>query len=52
MSSGRSFTPPKSDEEALAELGKLSGTRFDGMVVRLFASLLKVERATTFGGAS
>ncbi len=52
LSSGRSFTPPKSDEEALAELRKLSGTRFDGMIVRLFASLLKVERATTFGGAS
>jgi HD-GYP domain-containing protein (c-di-GMP phosphodiesterase class II) len=52
LTSDRSFTPPKSDEQALAELGNLSGTRFDGMIVRLFARLLKMERATTFGGAS
>ncbi|MGA2966092.1 MAG: diguanylate cyclase [Terriglobales bacterium] len=52
MTSDRSFTPPKTDEQALAELGRLGGTRFDGMIVRLFARLLKMERATTFGGAS
>ena len=34
----------ETDEQALAELGKLSGTRFDGMIVRLFARLLKMER--------
>ena len=36
MTSDRSFAPPKTDEQALAELAKLSGTRFDGMIVRLF----------------
>jgi diguanylate cyclase (GGDEF)-like protein len=44
MTSDRSFAPPKSDDQALAELGKLSGTRFDGMLVRLFVRLLKMER--------
>jgi HD-GYP domain-containing protein (c-di-GMP phosphodiesterase class II) len=47
MTSDRSFAPPKTDEQALTELGKLSGTRFDGMIVRLFARLLKMERAST-----
>jgi diguanylate cyclase (GGDEF)-like protein len=47
MTSGRSFTLPKTDEQALAELAKLSGTRFDGMIVRLFARLLKMEKAST-----
>jgi diguanylate cyclase (GGDEF)-like protein len=42
MTSDRSFAPPKTDEQALAELEKLSGTRFDGMIVRLFARLLKM----------
>ncbi|MGA9902352.1 MAG: diguanylate cyclase [Terriglobales bacterium] len=44
MTSDRSFAPPKTDEQAMVELGKLSGTRFDGMIVRLFARLLKTER--------
>ena len=52
LTSDRTFAPPKTDEQAIAELGKLSGTRFDGMIVRLFARLLKMERATSFGGAS
>jgi diguanylate cyclase (GGDEF)-like protein len=47
MTCDRSFAPPKTDEQAMAELGKLSGTRFDGMIVRLFARLLKMERAPT-----
>jgi HD-GYP domain-containing protein (c-di-GMP phosphodiesterase class II) len=42
----------ETDEQALAELGKQSGIRFDGMIVRLFARLLKMERATSFGGVS
>lgn len=46
MTSDRSFAPPKTDEQAMTELGKLSGTRFDGMIVRLFARLLKMERAS------
>jgi diguanylate cyclase (GGDEF)-like protein len=44
MTSERSFAPPKSDDQALTELGKLSGTRFDGMIVRLFVRLLRMER--------
>ncbi len=46
MTSDRSFALPKTDEQALLELEKLSGTRFDGMIVRLFARLLKMERAS------
>jgi diguanylate cyclase (GGDEF)-like protein len=52
MTSDRSFALPKSDEQAMMELGKLSGTRFDGMIVRLFARLLKMERASSFGSSS
>src|SRR6202158_6628493 len=52
MTSERSFAPPKTDEQAMAELGKLSGTRYDGMIVRLFARLLKMERASSLGGAT
>jgi diguanylate cyclase (GGDEF)-like protein len=44
MTSDRSFAPPKTDEQALVELGKLSGTRFDGMIVRLLGSLLKAPQ--------
>ncbi|MGA2423527.1 MAG: diguanylate cyclase, partial [Terriglobales bacterium] len=44
MTSDRSFAPPKTDEQAMVELGNLSGTRFDGMIVRLLARLLKMER--------
>jgi len=47
MMSERSFAPAKSHEQALAELEKLSGTRFDGMIVRLFTRLLKAEKAST-----
>ncbi|MGD1216577.1 MAG: diguanylate cyclase, partial [Terriglobales bacterium] len=42
MTSDRSVAPPKTDEQALVELEKLSGTRFDGMIVRLLARLLKM----------
>ncbi len=52
MTSDRSSTSPKTDEQALAELGKQSGTHFDGMIVRLFARLLRMERAISFDGAS
>jgi hypothetical protein len=30
----------------------MSGTRFDGMIVRLFVRLLKMERASSLGGAN
>jgi diguanylate cyclase (GGDEF)-like protein len=52
MTSDRSFTPAKTDEQALAELSKLSGTRFDGMIVRLFTRLLKMEKASSLGGGA
>ncbi len=52
MTSDRSFAPPKTNEQAMAELTKKSGTRFDGMIVRLFARLLKLEKASTFGGST
>ncbi len=52
MTSDRSFAPPKTDEQAMIELGKQSGTRFDGMIVRLFARLLKMERASSFGSSA
>jgi diguanylate cyclase (GGDEF)-like protein len=47
--SDRSFAPAKSHEQAMSELEKLSGTRLDGMIVRLLARLLKVERSTIMG---
>jgi diguanylate cyclase (GGDEF)-like protein len=50
LTSDRSFAPAKTHEQAITELEKLSGTRFDGMIVRLFARLLKMERSSIFGG--
>src|ERR1022692_2557367 len=47
MTSDRPFALPKTDEQALAELEMLSGTRFDGMIVRLFARLLKMGPVPT-----
>ena len=52
MTSDRSFAPARTHEQALVELEKLSGTRFDGMIVRLFARQLKSEKASSFGGAT
>jgi diguanylate cyclase (GGDEF)-like protein len=49
MTSDRSFAPAKSHEQSLQELEQLSGTRYDGMVVRLFARQLKLERASSYG---
>jgi len=46
MTSERSFAPAKTHEQALAELETMSGTRYDGMIVRLLARQLKGERAT------
>ncbi len=42
MTSERPFAAPKTDEQAMAELGKQSGTRFDGMILRLLARVLKM----------
>jgi diguanylate cyclase (GGDEF)-like protein len=49
MTSERSFAPAKSIDQALIELEKLSGTRYDGMLVRLLIRQLKTEKAPTFG---
>jgi diguanylate cyclase (GGDEF)-like protein len=50
MMSERSFAPAKTHEQAIVELEKLSGTRLDGMIVRLFARLLKMEKTSLMGG--
>ena len=44
MTTERSFAPAKTTEEALAELEKLSGTRYDGMLVRILIRQLKPDR--------
>jgi diguanylate cyclase (GGDEF)-like protein len=44
MTTERSFAPAKTTEEALAELEKLSGTRYDGMLVRILMRQLRPER--------
>jgi diguanylate cyclase (GGDEF)-like protein len=49
MMSERSFAPSKTHEQAIGELEKLTGTRFDGMIVRVFARLLKMEKTTLMG---
>jgi len=43
--SDRSMAPGKSSDQALVELEKFSGIRFDGMLVRILARELKVERS-------
>jgi HD-GYP domain-containing protein (c-di-GMP phosphodiesterase class II) len=48
MTSERSFAPAKSHEHALAELERLSGIRYDGMLVRLLIRQLKSEKAPSF----
>jgi len=52
MTTDRSFAPPKNNEQAILELGKMSGTRFDGMIVRLFVRLLKMERTSSMGSGN
>jgi len=50
MTNERSFASAKSSEQALAELAKLSGTRYDGMLVRILVRELKSEKApSSFG---
>ncbi len=44
MTSERSLTPAKTSEQAMAELESMSGTRYDGMIVRILARQLKNER--------
>ncbi len=49
MTSDRSFAAAKTSEEALAELEKMSGTRYDGMLVRILLRALKGERTSSWG---
>jgi HD-GYP domain-containing protein (c-di-GMP phosphodiesterase class II) len=51
MTTDRSFASAKSSEQALAELDRLSGIRYDGMLVRILARELKGERtSSSLGG--
>jgi len=45
LTSDRSLTPAKTREQAIAELERGSGTKYDGMLVRVFARELKSERS-------
>ena len=47
MVTDRSFALAKTSDQALAELGKLSGTRYDGMLVRILMRELKHEKTPT-----
>jgi HD-GYP domain-containing protein (c-di-GMP phosphodiesterase class II) len=46
MTSDRSFASAKTSDQALAELERLSGIRYDGMLVRLLMRQLKAEKTT------
>jgi diguanylate cyclase (GGDEF)-like protein len=47
MITEQSFSAARTPAQALEELAKMSGTRFDGMLVRLLLRELKSERAST-----
>jgi len=49
MTTERSLTPAKTSEQALIDLEKLSGTLYDGMLVRILIRQLRAERASSFG---
>jgi HD-GYP domain-containing protein (c-di-GMP phosphodiesterase class II) len=51
MTTERSFAPAKSSGQALAELERLSGVRYDGMLVRVLLRELKTERASSSFGS-
>ena len=51
MTTERSFAPAKSSGQALAELERLSGIRYDGMLVRVLLRQLKSERASSSLGS-
>ncbi|MGD0180175.1 MAG: HD domain-containing phosphohydrolase, partial [Terriglobales bacterium] len=50
MTTERSFASSKSSGQALAELERLSGIRYDGMLVRVLLRELKTERASSSFG--
>ena len=49
MTTERSFAPSKTSDQALNELEELSGTRYDGMLVRILNRQLKAEKTPTWG---
>src|SRR5438445_933537 len=49
MTADRSFAPDKTSDQAIAELETLSGTRYDGMLVRVLSRELKAEKAPSWG---
>ncbi|HEY1272902.1 MAG TPA: diguanylate cyclase, partial [Terriglobales bacterium] len=46
MTTERAFSAAKTSEQALSELEKFSGVRYDGMLVRIFMRELKSERTS------
>jgi diguanylate cyclase (GGDEF)-like protein len=50
MVTEQSFSAARTPEQALDELSKMSGTRFDGMLVRLLTRGLKSERISSAPG--
>jgi len=51
MTTERSFAPAKGSPQALAELERLSGIRYDGMLVRVLLRQLKTERTSSSFGS-
>jgi len=49
MTTERPFASARTPEAAMAELEALSGTQFDGMIVRILARQLKAEKVSTRG---
>jgi diguanylate cyclase (GGDEF)-like protein len=49
MTTERAFAAAKTTEQALAEIEKLSGTRYDGMLVRVLMRQLKTGKAPSLG---
>jgi len=49
MTTERGFAAAKTTEQALAEIEKLSGTRYDGMLVRVLLRQLKTGKAPSLG---
>ena len=47
MTTDRSFATAKSSQQALEELERLSGIRYDGMLVRILFRELKMEKGST-----
>jgi diguanylate cyclase (GGDEF)-like protein len=49
MTSERAFAPAKTTEQALAEIETLSGTRYDGMLVRVLLRQLRTGKTPSLG---